>query len=267
MENIVTNNRAFKVRDLRIKEKFFLDDAYVNGWSRYLDPSALAVYVSLCRHADKEQSAFPAEKTIAEEHGICEKTVRNKIALLKEWNIIRVERTKSKSGKWLRNTYFLVDKSEWIKPEVKITAGQTTGKKFQNHRQQLPIKVSHLKASHHIGLKQPKRKEITFKRELYGPVLEEYQKLKGITFQGNEFLPVQQTIKTMFMAGRTPEQIIAVMRYVAKQDYCDWTIRTVKMKLPEILPKLGLTPRHAREPNDLEKKLTAMNEGGGSNGQ
>lgn len=142
------SDKVFKVRDLRIKEKFCVDDAYVNGWSRYLDPSALAVYVSLCRHADKEQSAFPAEKTIAEEHGICEKTVRNKIALLKEWNIIRVDRIRRNDGKWLRNTYFLLDKSEWIKPEVKITAGLATGKKFQNHRQQLPTKDSHLKVTH-----------------------------------------------------------------------------------------------------------------------
>lgn len=142
------SDKVFKVRDLRVKEKFCVDDAYVNGWSRHLDPSALAVYVSLCRHADKEQSAFPAEKTIAEEHGICEKTVRNKIALLKEWNIIRVERIRRNDGKWLRNTYFLLDKSEWIKPEVKITAGSATGKKFQNHRQQLPTKDSHLKVTH-----------------------------------------------------------------------------------------------------------------------
>lgn len=142
------SDKVFKVRDLRVKEKFCVDDAYVNGWSRHLDPSALAVYVSLCRHADKEQSAFPAEKTIAEEHGICEKTVRNKIALLKEWNIIRVERIRRNDGKWLRNTYFLLDKSEWIKPEVKITAGLATGKKFQNHRQQLPTKDTHSKVAH-----------------------------------------------------------------------------------------------------------------------
>ena len=148
MQKTIINTRTFKVRDLRIKEKFFLDDAYVNGWSRHLDPSTLAVYVSLCRHADKDQSAFPAEKTIAEEHGICEKTVRNKITLLKEKNIIRVERTRRESGKWLCNTYFLLDKSEWIKPEVKITAGQTTGKKFQNHRQQLPTKDTHSKVAH-----------------------------------------------------------------------------------------------------------------------
>ena len=59
-----------------------------------------------------------------------------------------MERTRRKNGKWLCNTYFLLDKSEWIKPEVKITAGSTTGKKFQNQRQQLPTKVSHGKVTH-----------------------------------------------------------------------------------------------------------------------
>jgi len=163
MQKTVINTKPFRVRDLRIKEKFFLDDAYVNGWSRYLDPSALAVYVSLCRHADKDQSAFPAEGTIAKEHGLCEKTVGSKIKLLKEWNIIRVERTRSENGKWLRNTYFLVDKSEWVKPEVKITDGLTTGKKFQNHRQQLPTKDTHLKATHNKREINKEKKLVTIK--------------------------------------------------------------------------------------------------------
>lgn len=151
-------NETFRVRDLRIKEKFWLDDVYLNGYAKYLKPMATAVYLSLCRHADKEQSCFPAEVTIAEEHGICEKTVRNKVTLLKKWNIIRIERARRESGKWLCNTYFLLDKSEWIKPEVKFTACQTTGKKFQNHRQQLPTKDSHLKVTHNNSETRPKAK-------------------------------------------------------------------------------------------------------------
>ena len=159
----MTTNETFKVRDLRIKEKFWLDDVYLNGYAKYLKPIATAVYLSLCRHADKEQSCFPAEVTIAGEHGICEKTVRNKIALLKEWNIIRIERARRESGKWLCNTYFLLDKSEWIKPEVKFTAGQTTGKKFQNHRQQLPTKDSHLKVTHNNSeIRQRRNLDVLF---------------------------------------------------------------------------------------------------------
>jgi len=262
------SNETFKVRDLRIKEKFWLDDAYLNGYARHLKPIATAVYMSLCRHADKGQSCFPAEITIAEEHGIGERTVRSKIALLQNWNIIKIKRTRSQKGTWLHNTYFLLDKSQWKKPQAKSASGSSTGKKEQNQRQPLPPNDPPLKVSHHIGLKsQPRRKDITFKNELYIPVLEEYQRLKGITLQGKEFEPIRQGIKTMFMSGRTPEQVIAAMRDVAKRDYCDWTINTVKMKLPEIISKLGLSPQINREQNELEKRLTAMNEGDGQNEQ
>ncbi len=259
-------NETFKVRDLRIKEKFWLDDAYLNGYARHLKPIATAVYLSLCRHADKEQSCFPAEITIAEEHGIGERTVRYKIALLRRWNIIKVKRTRSQKGKWLHNTYFLLDKSEWKKPQAKFASGSSTGKREQNQRQPLPPNVSPLKVSHPIRLKQPKRKEITFKKEWYTPVLEEYQRLKEITLQGQEFEPIRQGIKTMFMSGRTPEQVIAAMRDVARRDYTEWTINTVKMKLPEILPKLCSSRQPNREQTELEKKLVKAHEGGGQNG-
>lgn len=259
-------NETFKVRDLRIKEKFWLDDVYLNGYARHLKPIATAVYLSLCRHADKGQSCFPAEITVAEEHGISERTVRYKIALLRSWNIIRVKRTRSQKGKWLHNTYFLLDKSEWKRPQAKSAFGSTTGKRQQNHRQQLPPNDPPLNVSHPIGLKQPKRKDMTFKKDWYDQVLKEYQQLKSITLQGEEFKPIHQAIKTMFMSGRTPEQVIAAMRDVAKRGYCEWTINTVKMKLPEILPKLGLSPQVNRKPNELEKKLTEINEGGGQNG-
>jgi len=139
---------TFKVRDLRIKEKFFLDDAYVNGWAKYLKPSALAVYVPLCRHADKEQSAFPNQKTIAKEHGICVRTVKSKIKLLQSWNIIRLEKVRSKRGKWLNNTYYLLDKSQWKKPSANFAPGLPRGKKQPNQGQPLPPKDSHLKVTH-----------------------------------------------------------------------------------------------------------------------
>jgi hypothetical protein len=139
---------GFKVRDLRKKEKFFLDDEYVNGWSRYLKPHALAVYVSLCRHANKEQSCFPNQITIARQHGMSERTVKDKIKLLKEWNIIRVRRTRTKTGEWLNNTYFLLDKSEWKKPRELDAPGSSKGKKQQSQGQDLPIKGTHRKDTH-----------------------------------------------------------------------------------------------------------------------
>ena len=125
-----------------------MDDAYVNGWAKYLKPSALAVYVSLCRHADKEQSAFPSQVTIAREHGIGVRTVKSKIKLLEQWNIIRREKVRNKGGQWLNDTYFLLDKSHWKQPSANFAPGVSMGKKEQSQGQPLPLKESHLKVTH-----------------------------------------------------------------------------------------------------------------------
>lgn len=148
MQKTTINSRTFKIRDLRIKEKFFLDDAYVNGWSKHLKPSTLAVYVSLCRHADKEQSAFPNQETIAGEHGMCVRTVISKLKLLQQLNIIRLEKVRNKKGKWLNNTYYLLDKSSWKEPSANFAPGLSKCKKEQHRVQPLHLKETHLKDTH-----------------------------------------------------------------------------------------------------------------------
>jgi len=95
-----------------------------------------------------------------------------------------------------------------------------------------------------------KRKEIKFEKKNYDDILEVYQKFKGITLQGKEFEPCQQSIKTMFMSGRTKEQIVEFMSWIvsvleeSKEDegiarkYVwleNWTLDTIKKKMPEFL--------------------------------
>jgi hypothetical protein len=105
-----TNNQEkFEVRDLRIKEKFFIDDLYLNGYAKKCGIYATGVYLSLCRHANKDQQCWPAEKTIAEELNISPKQVGRVIKILEKFNIIRKKRV----GKKLNNRYSLLDKSEW----------------------------------------------------------------------------------------------------------------------------------------------------------
>jgi len=140
----------FKVRDLRRKEKSFIDDDYINGWAKHLRPTTTAVYISLCRHADKEQSCFPAHSLIAREHGINRRTVQEKVKLLEEHNIIRRKKIRRKDGTWLNTTYFLVDKSEWKQPREKNSHGSSMGKKLHSHGKILPTKVSHKKDTHTI---------------------------------------------------------------------------------------------------------------------
>ncbi len=110
--------QLFKIRDLRKKDQFKIDDKYLNGYSKYLGLSTLAVYASLSRHSEYHtQSSFPSEKLIADEHSITERSVRLAIRKLKLLNIIKVERERTAKGKWLNNIYILIDKSEWKEPE------------------------------------------------------------------------------------------------------------------------------------------------------
>lgn len=120
----------FKVRDKRRKDKFDIDDVYLNGYAKILGPMVSAVYMSLCRHADLDtQEAFPSEEKIADEWDITDRTVRTAIKKLKEASIIVVEQEKTMKGKWLNNVYILLDKSEWLKPEEMGFLRSAGGKK------------------------------------------------------------------------------------------------------------------------------------------
>lgn len=143
---------TFKVRDLRNKQFFQLDDQYLNGYARNFDPSTTVVYLSLCRHADKEQSAFPSEDLIAEEHNISRRTVISKLKILKDWNLVNVKRERNSGGKWLRNTYFLLDKTEWRKlPSANIAHSVNQVQITTNNQvQQFHTKYTHYIKDTHI---------------------------------------------------------------------------------------------------------------------
>lgn len=97
------------IRDLRRKTKFFVDDEYLNGYAKKCGTTATAVYLSLCRHADKKQKCYPSIKKIAEEHNISVRSVYRGLDILEKYNIIKRKR----AGKQLTNRYYLLDKSEW----------------------------------------------------------------------------------------------------------------------------------------------------------
>lgn len=103
------------IRDFRNKQFFQVDDIYLNGYAKLCGVYTTCVYLSLCRHTDKEQTCFPSIKLIAQEFDINEKTVQRAIKKLEEFNIIKKERTRKKDGKWLNNLYILVDKKYWKK--------------------------------------------------------------------------------------------------------------------------------------------------------
>lgn len=134
-------SRGFKVRDSRNKEFFIVDNIYLNGYAKKLGVHATSVYLSLCRHADQSQTAFPSQRLIAQETGMGERTVRDKIAVLESYNIIHIDRERNSSGEWMRNLYTLLDKTEWKDyPEATGASSNSPEATDDIHqRQQLPI--------------------------------------------------------------------------------------------------------------------------------
>lgn len=103
----------FKVRDLRQKTQFKIDDVYLNGYARICGVNATLVYMSLCRHAEfNSQKAFPSQNKIGFELGISVASVKRGIKALTEYNIIKIDKEKMR-GKFSNNVYYLIDKSEW----------------------------------------------------------------------------------------------------------------------------------------------------------
>ena len=120
----------FKIRDMRQKTQFKIDDAYLNGYARICGKDATIVYTSLCRHAEfNTQKAFPSQEKIGYEHGISVRTVRRGFKMLLDYNIILAEQVREK-GKFINYLYTLLDKSEW----KKIAEGQNSA--TANHRPQ-----------------------------------------------------------------------------------------------------------------------------------
>jgi hypothetical protein len=62
----MSENDQFLVRDLRNKQHFIVDDAYLNGYAKLCGPNATLVYLCHCRHADRHQESFPSVQLMAE---------------------------------------------------------------------------------------------------------------------------------------------------------------------------------------------------------
>lgn len=98
-----------------------------------------------------------------------------------------------------------------------------------------------------------KRQDKSFAQEDYQKIIYRYEEIKEIKFEGKEYDPIMQSIKTMFMNGRTSEQIIATMEWLDENAEYEWTIHTIKNKIAEILPQLDTRPK--RQLSEEDKQL------------
>lgn len=109
-----------RIIDNRKKEKFMIDDEYLNGMAKLCGWQGTIVYNSLCRHTNRDQECFPSINLMAEQHHVSRPTILKGIEALERRNIIDVSKKRSKGGKWLNNTYILLDKSGWDYSQVNV---------------------------------------------------------------------------------------------------------------------------------------------------
>ena len=102
------------VRDLR-RGSFRVDDEFVDTYARIVGPMAALAYMALCRHANREQEAWPAIDRIAERMGVNARSIRRGIQQLERHNVISVIRGKDEMNRRKVNVYLLMDRSVWGK--------------------------------------------------------------------------------------------------------------------------------------------------------
>lgn len=107
----MTEESKIKIRDLRSKEKFFIDDVfYDDGYMGELTSTPSSVYTALCRYADRKQECFPSIRKIAKKLKLSGRQV---IRALKRLGTLGLIKTVKRQGKV--NVYILLDKKQWEK--------------------------------------------------------------------------------------------------------------------------------------------------------
>lgn len=158
MQEEISTKNQLKVRDLRQKEKFVINDAYLDSYARVLGVTASVVYMSLCRHADRNQECFPAQGLIAREHNISPRSVKRAIKMLKEANMILVRRERLGHGRWRNNVSVLLDRGQWRPPGVLRVPWTTRG-----HKRHRPGDNNDRTRGHHSPTKETHKKDTHIK--------------------------------------------------------------------------------------------------------
>ncbi|OHA18587.1 MAG: hypothetical protein A2664_03030 [Candidatus Taylorbacteria bacterium RIFCSPHIGHO2_01_FULL_46_22b] len=114
-----------KLRFKRNNGWFFIHNREAERIGNAFGAIGLAVYIFLCRRSDlKTQKCHPSQKRTGKDIQKSAKCVQKYIRLFQEARIIGIERGKH-GGRWLNNTYTLIDMSEWLIPEEISSSGKS----------------------------------------------------------------------------------------------------------------------------------------------
>ena len=99
-----------KIRDRRQRNWFWIDNCIIRHYGRELQASGIAVYTTLCCHADNgTQESFPSLKTMADLLNLSPSTVRRALRKLAGLGLILTEPRLRPDGGQTSNTYILLN--------------------------------------------------------------------------------------------------------------------------------------------------------------
>jgi len=240
------------VRDLRKKEKFVIDDEYLNGYAKICGIYATGVYVSLSRHVDKNQKAFPSIRRMAEELAVSESSIKRGLKKLEEHRIILRQR----KGKMLTNRYYLLDKSEWSKEPIKESDRSVRPiRKVPQAYHRVPPDLSIVRKH---NSKETQKKGMSLKATDW-QLKDEVKKLRenkrrhiqiiGLWIKEKDLQPsnteqLEEIIKrncrpAMTLTGYSDEEIIETIRKVKHTYYLKkWTLETITKFIDEVVSQI-----------------------------
>lgn len=239
-----------RIIDKRIKEKFMMDDTYLNGQAKLCGWQGTIVYLSLCRHVNKDQECFPSIQLMADEHNVNRKTILKGIENLSKRNVIEVEKTRTKNGQWLNNSYILLDKSEWDYSTSQVRVEDTVQvlEKDTDHVPVVPI-PSPCGGHDHV------RVEDTKETHIQGNTYKETHLSSKTAFCGqevNEIIAMFEEVNPNFDELFKNKTERKATEYLLEKYGKEKTINTIRA-LPEIVTK-RYAPKITK-PSELKRDL------------
>lgn len=139
---------------------FKVDNIFIDTYAKELGHIASIIYISIKRHANREDASWPSYKLISEELGISERTVIRHIGELEKYGLIYKDKNRRK-GQWDHNVYYITERESWLTPDDFESNSMTNSHKpndnndksytIKSHTKKTNIKKTYIKNTKEEG--------------------------------------------------------------------------------------------------------------------
>jgi DNA-binding transcriptional ArsR family regulator len=112
-KNMVKNDeydKPIEITDGRGHGYFTVDDLFVDEFMRMAGGNVVMVYLSLCRHTNKERLCWPSIRRMSMQSKMSPNSVTKSIKWLEDHRMLKIDREKGGT-----NIYRLLEKKKWVK--------------------------------------------------------------------------------------------------------------------------------------------------------